>query len=167
MMTRKRNPRARRGAVAVETAIVYPVFLLFLLGTMVLGLGVFRYGQLSSLAWEGARWASVRGPDYQSSGPDVSQPKSQSAPTDQDVLLNLDEKMLFGLARAQSGDVLTMDEGLTTVSLAYQWKPEYNPTVAPLEGDDPTAPPKRVFDSPIPLVGSARMPTLYFKTDQP
>ena len=44
--------------------MVYPVTILLLLGTVVLGLGVFRYQQVQCLAREGARYASVHGPQY-------------------------------------------------------------------------------------------------------
>jgi Flp pilus assembly protein TadG len=59
---------ARRGTSAVEAAVVFPITMLLLVGGMVLGVGVFRYEQLQSLAREGARYASVRGPDYVASG---------------------------------------------------------------------------------------------------
>jgi Flp pilus assembly protein TadG len=48
----------------IEAAIVYPTTLLLMIGTVVLGLGVYRYQQLMSLAREGARYASVHGPAY-------------------------------------------------------------------------------------------------------
>ncbi len=64
-MTRRQGGfRDQRGVSAVEAAVVYPVTLLLLIGTMVVGLGNFRYQQLQSLAREGARYASVRGPNY-------------------------------------------------------------------------------------------------------
>src|SRR5207244_4088990 len=56
--------RLRRGALALEAALVYPVFLLLMLGIVVGGMGVFRYQQVSCQAREAARWASVRGGDY-------------------------------------------------------------------------------------------------------
>ncbi len=167
MMMRKRNARSRRGVVLAEAAVVYPVFLLFLLGTLVLGLGVFRYGQLSSLAWEGARWASVRGPDYQNPGPDFKRKQTLAAPTDEDVLLNMDEKMLFGLGRVQSGTVLTRDPGKTTVALGYDWRPEYNPPVGGQELDEATGEVEQVFQPTTHLNGAAVMPTLYFQVGQP
>lgn len=63
-MTR-RNRAQRRGAVAVETALVIPVLLLLMIGLIVGGFGVFRFQQVACLAREGARWSSVRGGDYQ------------------------------------------------------------------------------------------------------
>ncbi|MBS0265743.1 MAG: pilus assembly protein [Planctomycetes bacterium] len=51
----------RRGATLVETAIVLAVFLLLILGTVDLGLAVFRYNVLSEAARTGARVASVHG----------------------------------------------------------------------------------------------------------
>ena len=64
LIARKRRGLGRRGVSAVEAAVVYPITILLLLGTVVLGLGVFRYQQLQCLAREGARYASVHGPQY-------------------------------------------------------------------------------------------------------
>src|SRR5947209_12340412 len=55
-----RSP-ARRGAVMVESAIVYPLLFLLLFGLIVGGLCVFRYQQMVLLSREAARYASVRG----------------------------------------------------------------------------------------------------------
>jgi Flp pilus assembly protein TadG len=64
-----RPPRAsdrRRGSSLVETAVVLPVALMLIIGTCVIGLGIYRYQQVASLAREGARYASVHGTQYQS-----------------------------------------------------------------------------------------------------
>jgi len=55
----------RRGAVLVESAVVYPVLFLFLFGLIVGGLGVFRFQEVACQAREGARWACVRGANWQ------------------------------------------------------------------------------------------------------
>ncbi len=55
----------RRGVVAVEMALIAPIVFLLLIGLVVGGLGVFRYEQVAMLAREGARWASVHGPEYE------------------------------------------------------------------------------------------------------
>ena len=73
-ISRKSGHRRRRGLLMVEASIVYSVALMLTLGTMVVGLGVFRQSQLASLARNGARWASVRGSTYQTEN-------SASAPT--------------------------------------------------------------------------------------
>jgi hypothetical protein len=49
----------------LEHALVLPMLLLFFLGIVIVGLGVFRYQQTVMLAREGARYASVRGAQYQ------------------------------------------------------------------------------------------------------
>jgi Flp pilus assembly protein TadG len=54
-----KNPR--KGAVLVENAIVLLILIMFIIGILVGGLGVFRYQQVVTLAREGARYASVRG----------------------------------------------------------------------------------------------------------
>jgi Flp pilus assembly protein TadG len=74
------QPSRRRGAaLAVEAAFVYPVLLLLLLGLIVGGVAVFRYQQVVCLAQEAARWASVRGGDYQKD-------TGRTSPTRQDIV---------------------------------------------------------------------------------
>jgi Flp pilus assembly protein TadG len=61
-----RNPaKRRRGAATVEAAVVMPVFLLFVLGILIGGLGVFRHQQVAWLAREAARYASVRAGEFE------------------------------------------------------------------------------------------------------
>jgi Flp pilus assembly protein TadG len=54
----------RRGASALEFAIVAPVTLLLCFGLIIGGMGVFRYQETASLAREGARYASAHGGEY-------------------------------------------------------------------------------------------------------
>jgi len=68
----------RRGATAVESAIVLPLVFLLARGLSVGGMGVFRHIQTACLAREGARWASVRGSGYQRDA-------NQSSPTAQQI----------------------------------------------------------------------------------
>lgn len=63
-MTTKRAIR-RSGAVMLETALVLPVLFIFLMGIIVGGYGVFRSQLVACQAREAARWAAVRGGDYQ------------------------------------------------------------------------------------------------------
>jgi hypothetical protein len=49
----------------VESAVVYPVAFLLMLGVIVGGMGIFRYQEVSHLAREAARWASTHGAQYQ------------------------------------------------------------------------------------------------------
>ena len=60
-MIHRSRPDRRRGAVAVENALVLGVMFSLILGVIVLGMGVFRYQEMAYLAREGARWASVHG----------------------------------------------------------------------------------------------------------
>jgi Flp pilus assembly protein TadG len=55
----------RRGVTVVECAIVYPMAFLLVLGLIVGGLGIFRYQQAAHLARAGARYAAVRGGQYE------------------------------------------------------------------------------------------------------
>ena len=60
-----RSRHIRRGALAVEGAIVFSVWFVVMLALIVGGIGVFRYQQVACLAREGSRWASVHGSDWQ------------------------------------------------------------------------------------------------------
>ncbi len=73
----QRNGRC--GTLAVEAAIVLPVLVLLVFGLIVGGTGVFRYQQVAFAAREGARYACVRGADYQ-------RQTMQTPPTTQQIL---------------------------------------------------------------------------------
>ncbi|HKB37703.1 MAG TPA: TadE/TadG family type IV pilus assembly protein [Gemmataceae bacterium] len=81
-MLRVSSPK-RRGVVTVEAALVFPIVILLLLGLIVGAMGIFRYQQVAWLAREGARYASVRGTDYQLGVPGAK------AVTPQDVFDNV------------------------------------------------------------------------------
>ncbi len=65
---RIRALRPRYGVVVVESAVVYSVTMLLLLGMLVGGLGVFRYQEVAHLAREGSRYASTHGGRYSQDG---------------------------------------------------------------------------------------------------
>jgi len=54
----------RRGAVLVESAMVYPVVFLIMMAIVMLGVGVFRYQQVANISREASRYASVHGSKY-------------------------------------------------------------------------------------------------------
>jgi hypothetical protein len=108
---------ARRGVTTAECGVVYSITLLLIVGTIIEGLGVFRYQQLSWLAREGARWASVRGATYQSEN-------SASAPTSANVLTNVVTPMMVGLDSTQLTCTLSMTSTTASVTLTYNWVPE-------------------------------------------
>src|SRR5262245_54170270 len=60
-----RTTGQRSGATVTEFAMISPVLMLLLFGLVVGGLGIFRYHQVAGLAREAARYASVRGLDYE------------------------------------------------------------------------------------------------------
>jgi Flp pilus assembly protein TadG len=64
MRPRRASDRRRRGSNLAEAALVMPLVLMLILGTCILGLGIFRYQQVATLAREGARYASVHGSQY-------------------------------------------------------------------------------------------------------
>ena len=54
----------RRGAVLIETALIYPLMFMIIFGIILLGTAVFRYQEVAHCAREGARWAAVHGTKY-------------------------------------------------------------------------------------------------------
>ena len=114
-----RSRRRRRGAVMVESAIVYSVLLMMVIGTMVMGLGIFRYQQIAALAREGSRWASVHGPTYQTEN-------NAAAPTDQDVKTAILARAVILNSSALQCDLdqQQLQAGVASVVLTYTWTPE-------------------------------------------
>ena len=120
MMIRQQNFWNRRGVSAVEAAAVYPLTMLLLIGTIVLGLGVFRNQQLQALADEGARYASVHGPQYASES-------GGSVAATSDIQNNVLTPMAVGLPGVSCSSVSYSAASLpctVTVTLTYTWNPE-------------------------------------------
>src|SRR5262245_18446301 len=84
----------RTGAVALESAIIYPVTFLLIIGLVVGGLGIFRYQECASLAREGARYASTHGAILRK---DAGQPIATGADWKQDVYDNAIAPRMVGL----------------------------------------------------------------------
>ncbi len=99
--------------------MVYPVATVLLMGMIVMSMGIFRYQQLQTLAREGARYASVRGPAYAAA-------TGQARASTSSVLSHL-RGMSVGL---QGMDCTSVSYSATsvpctvTVTLTYTWKPE-------------------------------------------
>lgn len=110
---------SRRGATVVEVAIVAPITFMMLIGLMVGGAGTFRYQQVSSLAQEGARWASVRGPNYRNR-------TGNPMPNAQDVFQNAIKPFAtsIDLDQLQYSVTRDSDNATVTVTLNYTWLPE-------------------------------------------
>jgi hypothetical protein len=117
MRVRASGLSVRRGVTAAECGVVYSITLLLIVGTIIVGLGVFRYQQIAMLAREGARWASVHGSTYQSE-------MNKSAPTSADVLTNAITPRMVGLDSTQLTCTLSMTSTTASVKLSYSWTPE-------------------------------------------
>lgn len=131
-MSRPRRA-GRRGFIATESVIVLPTLLFLILGTVIGGYGVFRYQQLSMLAREGARYASVHGGQYQTE-------TGNTAATPQDVYNNAILPYATSLDLSQLSYSVTwqnsnMPASMTreyekpttntvTVTVQYKWFPE-------------------------------------------
>ena len=135
----------RRGAVVVESAVVYPLLFLLLFGLIVGGLGVFRYQQVACQAREAARWASVRGSNWAKQTGNTSPTAAQIAqqavapltagmdPTKLTVqvqLVNLVAGTVTDWDPATKAVVTLNNAGASVtnrvrVTVTYRWSPEF------------------------------------------
>ena len=118
-MTPRTAGQRRRGAAIVETALVLPAAIVFILMILIGGLGVFRYNELALLAREGARYASVHGKQYEKE-------TGNSAATAQDIYDNAIE---FINARRNSGFVPP-----ASPAIRYGITQRLNPQIAAIFG---------------------------------
>ena len=119
MIVRRAGSRNRRGMAIIECAVVYPIVILLLIGTMIVGLGVFRYQQLQSLAREGARYASVHGPAYAAA--------TGNAEASTSSVLTYVDGFAVGMNGLNCTSVSYSSSSLpctVSVTLTYTWVPE-------------------------------------------
>lgn len=102
-----KSKKRRHGAIMLENALVLPILITILGGTIVGGMGVFRYQQMVALAREGARYASVHGLQYQADNP------GKTAATVDDVFNNAILPMAAGLdtTELRNGVTVTWPNG--------------------------------------------------------
>src|SRR5690348_13862047 len=110
----------RRAATLVESALVYSVTLMLLLGLFVGGMGVFRYQEVSHLAREGARYASTHGGMYQQAG----LPTSTGVP----AISGINDSNLTAVLQARS---VSLDPNSLTVNVDWYLDGFTNPTKRP------------------------------------
>jgi Flp pilus assembly protein TadG len=93
----------RRGAVLVETAMIYPLLFMIILGIILLGMAVFRYQQVAHCAREGARWAAVHGAKY-------SRENTKPATTAADIFTNAIKPQAAGMGLSGLAYAVTWTE---------------------------------------------------------
>jgi Flp pilus assembly protein TadG len=127
-------PSRRRAASMVESAIACSILLLFVLGVVIVGMGLFYYQQVQALAREGARYASVRGADYAN---DTHNPMATQTSVINNAILpravGLDQGQLTNNTSVVWDDASenpTYDNGTgnvmrnyVTVTIDYTWSP--------------------------------------------
>ncbi len=152
-MPAPRHSRRRRGAAALEFAVVAPLALFLVFAQIVGSLGVSRYQEVAHLAREGARYASTHGGMYQREGiaeqtgvPAVaSSSELRSYLAEKTVLLDPSRLQVDVAWTAPSTYIqvnmpvyVDTDASLTppaqraiqnhvTVTITYQWSPELLP----------------------------------------
>ena len=115
MRVRRTPNPPRRGAQAVEVAIVLPVVMMLILGTFSTAMGVYYYQLVATLAREGARYASVHGSQY------VQPPPAGYGGTPvyaSDIYLNAIKPMAVGL---NLGNLTYTVQWGTAVSGSWVW----------------------------------------------
>ncbi|MBA4191226.1 MAG: hypothetical protein C0467_24865 [Planctomycetaceae bacterium] len=125
------NHRSRRGISLVEFALVSSLTMLIMLGLLVGCVGIFRYQQVAALARETARYASVHGSDYAQGHTSVTDADIyQTALVPKATLLDLSRTRFiitwspkYPVTRADSDGTIRLNT--VTVTVEYDWKPEY------------------------------------------
>jgi len=125
--------KRRRGTTAIEFGITCPIVFFIVFAVIVGGMGVFRYQEVAAMAREGARWASVRGGDYEK---ETGQPAATAADIYNNAILpgvvGLDPSRLsYSVTWNETNEPLRVDENVqtpvgntVTVTVSYQWFPE-------------------------------------------
>ena len=131
--------RRRRGVILLESALIYSVTLMLVLGTIVMGLGVFQYQQIAFLAREGARWAAVHGATYSSE--QVAAAITYTDVLNKAILPRVVILNTSSLSCTMSPSTLPTS-GVVTVTVTYKWTPE-------------------AYWSPITMTSTATAPILY------
>jgi len=136
-----RQPQRERGQATVEFALVCLVILLFLIGTLDLGRGVFYYDVLANAARDGARYASLLdGSDWSLAGNSPGTYPSAAPYVGTTTIVGATTKHIAGLEPSQLQVVISTwppeDSGLQVpVSVATQYV--YQPVAGTLLGIGP------------------------------
>jgi Flp pilus assembly protein TadG len=121
MLYRRIGP-VRSGAVVLESAIIYPVVFLLILGLIIGGLGVFRYQEVAWLAREATRYACVHGTQY-------AKVTGKPAATATDIYNNAIAPNIVCLNVSQLSYSVTWNPNnspgsTVSVNVSYHWVPE-------------------------------------------
>lgn len=98
--------------MTLEAAIVLPVMVLLLLMLVVGGMGVFRYQQVACLAREAARYASVRGTQYE-------QVTDKTSPTQDEIVRNAVIPVAVGMNTSNIHVQIEWIDGITGNAVAW------------------------------------------------
>ncbi len=107
-----RFPCRRRGAVTLEAAIVYPALFALLFGLIVGGLGVYRYQMVACMARAAARYAAVRGSDYQLA-------TNQASPTQQEIAQTTVVPLAAAMDTTQLSTTVELIDGVTGAATSW------------------------------------------------
>jgi Flp pilus assembly protein TadG len=131
MLLRPSYPR-RKAATMVETALVFTAFMMLIVGSIDLGVAVFRYHVLSDAARIGVRKAIVHGSNASSSwngGPWGTTTYGPKAANDSDVKAQAIAPYLVGMDTSKVNVTISWPDGSNapekkvTVTLSTTWTP--------------------------------------------
>jgi Flp pilus assembly protein TadG len=111
MRLRPDHRTCRRGATAVEAAVVYPLTFLLLIGLVITAQGVARYQEVAAMARAGARYAATHGAQYRKdTGLGLGSPGTLAGSTNSKFWYSVDPTQTAGTDTSWAGD--TYDTGV-------------------------------------------------------
>jgi hypothetical protein len=129
-MIHRLKKNRRLGGTMFEAALVYPVLAMFLVGTLMMGMGVCAFQQIASLSREGARWASVHGANYATvTGNAMATPSTVYNTAILPMAAGLDTTQLsYSVTWSANGVPNTSNPANSTVTVTvnYKWYPVGN-----------------------------------------
>jgi hypothetical protein len=164
----------RGGAHAIEAAFVYPITFFIMLALLVGGMGVFRYNEVSYLAREAARYASVHGDQYaQDNAAAITAGNSPQVTTDY-LTNNIVKAYSAALDPSQLTVTVTFNSPSGSVDWGNTWPGSHPPfTQSTISGQSASVTntvsvtvtyqwmPEWFLVGPIPLTSTSVMPMCY------
>ena len=122
-MILRRKDRTRKGAAAVEGAVVYPSFFALLFMLVVGGMGVFHYQMCACLANEAVRFACVRGKSW-------AKETGQASPTQQQIFDQCVAPAAIGMYLANLSIAVVVIDPASGTAVNWDTSPKFTYTVS-------------------------------------
>jgi Flp pilus assembly protein TadG len=122
-MILRRADSKRKGAAAVEGAIVYPSFFALLFMLVIGGMGVFHYQMCAYLASEAVRFACVRGKSW-------AKETGKASPTQQQIFDQSVAPVAIGMNEAMLSIAVVVIDPASGTAVAWDSSPKFAYTVS-------------------------------------